>query len=108
MNLPNQLHKSFHTLWLYSQLFNFSPPSFTFFAFLLPSYNPFLNVAEWVFGHNKSHIQQDDLQMHETLLGYFNDDAHAIVVDMVQGWIREVNQCFGRASRGERLGESYI
>ena len=29
-----------------------------------------------------------------------------INVDMVQGLIREVNQNFGRASHGERLGES--
>ena len=33
--------------------------------------------------------------------------VQAITVDMVRGWIREVNQNFGRASHGEQLGESY-
>ena len=36
MNLPHQFPKSFCTLWvLYSQLLNFLPPRFSFFAFLL-------------------------------------------------------------------------
>ena len=36
-----------------------------------------------------------------------NDDVWKIIAHMVQGWIREVNQIFGRASCGEWLGESY-
>jgi hypothetical protein len=30
-----------------------------------------------------------------------NDDVQAIITDMVQDWIREVNRYFGRASHGE-------
>ena len=37
---------------------------------------------------------------------YIYDDTQAIIVDMVQGWIREVNINFGRASHMERLGDS--
>jgi hypothetical protein len=35
------------------------------------------------------------------------NDVQTIIGGMVQGWIREVKQDFGRDSRGERLGESY-
>ena len=36
MNLPNRFHESFCTLWVsYSQVLNFLPPRFTFFAFSL-------------------------------------------------------------------------
>ena len=38
---------------------------------------------------------------------YINDDVQAIIAEMVQGWIKEVNNFFGRASHMERLGESY-
>lgn len=30
-----------------------------------------------------------------------------LIYTFIQGWIREVNQYFGRACCGERLGESY-
>ena len=34
VNLPNQFHKYVHTMWFpYSQLLNFLPPHFAFFAF---------------------------------------------------------------------------
>jgi hypothetical protein len=36
-----------------------------------------------------------------------NDDEQAIIANMVQGWIREVNQMLGRTSYGEKLGKSY-
>ena len=74
---------------------------------ICPSYSPFLSVVEWAFRHIKSHVRQNDLQIHRTILGYINDDVQAITADMVQGWIREVSRNFGRASREERLGQSY-
>ena len=78
----------------------------TSFYFCLPSYNPFLNVAKWVFGHIKSHVQREDLQNHRTLLGHINDVIQAVIANMLQDQIREVDRNFGRASHGERLGES--
>ena len=47
--------------------------------FRLPSYIPFLNVAGWVFGHIKIHVQRNDLQNHQTLLGHINDDVQVII-----------------------------
>ena len=67
----------------------------------------FLNTAKWVFGHIKSHVRQNGLQSHRTLLGHIDNDVQAITTYMVQGWIREVTLNFGRASVGERLRESY-
>ena len=73
----------------------------------LLSYSPFLNAAKWVFGHIKSHVRHNDLQNHQTLIGHILHDVQSVSADMVQGWIREVNRNFGKASRGKRLGESY-
>ena len=72
-------------------------------------YIPLLSsvVAKWAFGHIKSHVRQNDLQNHETLLGHTSHDVQSIISDMAQGWIREVNHNFGRASRKKRLGGSY-
>ena len=56
--------------------------------------------------HGNDHIN-DDIQNHQTLLDHINDDVQAFSINMVQGWIRVVNQIFGRSSCGERLGESY-
>jgi hypothetical protein len=53
----------------------------------LPSYNSFLIATKWVFGHIKSHVQQNDFQNHRTLLGRINDDVQAIIANVVQGWI---------------------
>lgn len=36
-----------------------------------------------------------------------NDDLQAIIVDMAKVGYQEVNTNFGRASRGEKLRESY-
>jgi hypothetical protein len=55
--------------------------------FHLPSYSPFLNVSEWIFGHIKSHVQQNNLQNHKTLLLHINDGVQSIATNMVQGWI---------------------
>ena len=55
--------------------------------FHLPSYSPFLNVAEWIFGHIKSQVQRNNLQNHQTLLLHIGDDIQAIATNMVQGWI---------------------
>lgn len=73
----------------------------------LPSYKPFPYATKWIFGHIKSHVQWNDLQNHGTLLGHINHHVQAINTNMVQGWIREVNQNFDRANYGKRLGESY-
>ena len=59
------------------------------------------NVVEWVFGHLKSHVRQNDIQNHRTLLLHINVGMQAIVANMVQGWRREINQNFGSASHGE-------
>ena len=75
--------------------------------FRLPSYSPFLNDAQWVFGHIKSHVWWNDLQDQWTLLGHINDNIQEIIADMVQGWRREVNQKFSRASCGDELRESH-
>jgi hypothetical protein len=73
---------------------------FGHFYFHLPSLAPFFNhVAQWIFGHIKKHVQWVDFQNPPTLTCHIHDD--------VQGWIREANQKFGRASHGECLGESY-
>jgi hypothetical protein len=52
---------------------------------------------------------RNNLQNDQTLLCHINDDVQykAIIAYMVQGWIREVDRSFARASCGERLGESY-
>jgi hypothetical protein len=73
--------------------------------FRLPSYSPFLNVAEWVFGHIKSHgiISKMIKHYYVTLTMMYK----AIIAYTVQGWTREVDRSFARASCGERLGESY-
>jgi len=73
----------------------------------LPSYSSFFKAANWVFGHINSHVQWNDRQNHWTLLGHINDDVQAINAYMVQGWIRDVNPNFDRASHGEQLRESY-
>ena len=75
--------------------------------FCSPSYGPHLNVAQWISRHIKSHVRQNDLQKHRILLLHINDDVQAITANMIQGWISEVNRNFGKASRGEQLGESY-
>ena len=75
--------------------------------FCLPSFSPFLNVAKLAFGHIKSHVRQNDLQNYQTLLGHIHDEVQAIAINMVQSWLREVNQKFDRASRRDLLGESY-
>ena len=73
----------------------------------LPAYSPFLNAAEWVFGHIKSHVRRQDLQDQQTLVGAIGDDVRSISADMYEGWIREVNRNFGRAHQGEELGREY-
>ena len=40
-------------------------------------------------GHIKSHAQWNDFRNPQTSLGHI-DDIHAIVANMVQGWIREL------------------
>ena len=69
--------------------------------FRLPSYIPFLNAADWIFGHIKSHIRHKDLRIHRTLLGHINVDLQAITTCTVQDWIGEVNHFFGTLSHGE-------
>ena len=44
---------------------------------------------------------------HRASLGHITEDVQAITAYMVQGWIWEVNQSFGRVGHGEQLGESY-
>ena len=123
MNPPNIFHEYFCTLVVFifstSRLLvshplpsccSLVPLCFVFYQnvyFFCPSYSSFLNVAEWAFGHIKSHTRWNDLQNHQTLLGHINHDVQVMVVDMVQGWIRDVNWNFGTTSCGEWLGESY-
>ena len=59
-----------------------------------------------MFGHIKTHVQQNILQ-NQTLLSHINDVIQAMTIGMVQGWIREVDQNFDRASHREWLGECY-
>ena len=75
--------------------------------FYLPSYSPFLNVVEWVFGHIKNHVWRTDLQSHQALLLDIDDDIQAITTNIVQGWLREVNVNFGRVGRKEWLKNYY-
>ena len=79
----------------------------TFFAFSLPSYSPFFNFGRCLFGHIKSHVRWDGPKNNRTILGHINYDAQAIVVDVAQGWTKEVTQNFARASHEEQLGENY-
>src|SRR4051812_29118193 len=46
----------------------------------LPTYSPFLNAAEWVFGHVKSHIHCQDLQNQQTLVMVIGNDMANITV----------------------------
>jgi transposase len=73
----------------------------------LPTYSPFLNAAEWVFGHIKSHVRRQDLHDNQTLTAVIGADVGSITADMCGGWVREVNRNFGRAHRGEELGREY-
>ena len=82
LNLPNQFLESFRTIW-----FSYSQPS-RLISHSLPS-RSWMDPLHFVFTWN------------------INDDVQAIIVDMVHGWIRGVNQNFSRASHRERLGESY-
>jgi hypothetical protein len=63
-------------------------------------YNKYLDTS-------KSHIRHNDLQSHQTLLGHINDDVQTITANMVQGWIREVNQNLDKIGCEEHLEESY-
>jgi hypothetical protein len=60
-----------------------------------------------VFDYCASIAMFDGMISKITQHGRINDDARAITANMIQGWIREINQNFGRPSHGERLGESY-
>ena len=41
------------------------------------------------------------------IIKHINDDVQTITTHIIQGWIREVNWNFDKASRGEQLGEFY-
>lgn len=59
-------------------------------------------------GHIDSHVRRNELQNHRHIIvGHVYNVAHAIVVYMVQGWIRDANLNFGGASHRERVGGSY-
>jgi transposase len=73
----------------------------------LPPYSPHLDAAEYVFGHIKDFVKQQQLRDGETLIGFIRKSIQNVTAEMAQGWLREVNRNFGRAIGGEPLGKLY-
>ncbi|KAI8819117.1 DDE superfamily endonuclease-domain-containing protein, partial [Fimicolochytrium jonesii] len=75
---------------------------------MLPSYTPFFNCTEWVFGSVKPFICCNELRIsNETLPQLIDDGLDRITTDMVEGWMREVMRYFLLALREEPLGRMY-
>lgn len=76
--------------------------------FFLPTYSPYLNCAEWVFGSVKPFIKKQDILLtNQSLIELVEEGINPITAEAVSGWMREIMRNFHCALNGQPLGRMY-